>query len=199
VGLGLVLLMSWGLRRSARVRWARETAVPEITRLVAKGGGKAAYDLALQAELVIPKDPALLKLWPEISLEIAVHTNPTGADVYMKPYRADERSWRYVGPSPVEHLKIPFGVMRWKASKQGFDTAEVLSDTLEGMKQLLLPSTGSTLNISLTANGTIPEGMVRIPGGSVQVLISGKRGTASVRTGGPEEPRRQVPRKIDDG
>jgi eukaryotic-like serine/threonine-protein kinase len=179
VGLGLVLLMSWGLRRSARVRWARETAVPEITRLVAKGGGKAAYDLALQAELVIPKDPALLKLWPEISLEIAVHTNPTGADVYMKPYRADERSWRYVGPSPVEHLKIPFGVMRWKASKQGFDTAEVLSDTLEGMKRLLLPSTGSTLNISLTANGTIPEGMVRIPGGSVQVLISGMERTPS--------------------
>jgi formylglycine-generating enzyme required for sulfatase activity/predicted Ser/Thr protein kinase/cephalosporin-C deacetylase-like acetyl esterase len=173
VGLGAVLLISWGLRRSARVRWARETAVPEITRLVAKREGKAAYDLALQAESVIPTDPALLKLWPEISLEIAVHTDPAGADLFMKPYRDDERSWKYVGRSPVEHLKIPFGLMRWKASKQGFETGEALSDSLDGMKQLILPVLGNTLNVSLTANAIIPEGMVRIPGGSVQVLIPG--------------------------
>jgi hypothetical protein len=35
---GLVLLISWSLRRSARVRWARETAIPEIIRLTGKGG-----------------------------------------------------------------------------------------------------------------------------------------------------------------
>ena len=173
VGLGMVLLVSWGLRRSARVRWVRETAIPEITRLVAKGDRKAGYDLALQVESIIPGDAALSKLWPDISLEIAVHTNPAGADVYMKPYGADERSWKYVGRSPIEHLKIPFGPMRWKASRQGFETADAFSDTQVGMKQLFFPVWGSTLNVSLSANGANPEGMVRIPGDNVQVLIPG--------------------------
>jgi formylglycine-generating enzyme required for sulfatase activity/cephalosporin-C deacetylase-like acetyl esterase/predicted Ser/Thr protein kinase len=173
LGLVLALLINWGLRHSARVRWARETAVPEITRLVAKGESEAAYDLALQAESVIPMNAALSKLWPEISLDVAVHTNPAGADVYMKPYRADERSWKYLGRSPVEHFKMPFGVMRWKVSKQGFETVEVVTDALAGLQRFLGPFSGDTLNILLAANGTVPEGMVRIHGGTVQVSISG--------------------------
>ena len=63
---------------------------------------------------VIHNDPALLKLWPDISLEISVHTNPEGADVYMKEYRADDRAWQYIGSSPIEHLKIPFGTVGTK-------------------------------------------------------------------------------------
>jgi eukaryotic-like serine/threonine-protein kinase len=173
VVLGIALLITWGVRRSARVRWARETAIPEIARLAGKGDRKDAFDLARQAESVIPSDPALSKLWPEISFEIAIHTSPAGADIYMKPYRADQHAWEYVGRSPIEHLKIPFGLMRWKASKQGFDTAESVSYTREDLKELRLPEGGTTLNLSLAATRSVPEGMVRIPGGTVEVLISG--------------------------
>src|SRR6266851_4380287 len=81
VVLGLALLLIWGLRRSARIRWARETAIPEIIRLTGKGEYDEAFLLARQAEQVIPNGPALLKLWPDISLEISVHTNPEGGDV----------------------------------------------------------------------------------------------------------------------
>ena len=72
VVLGLALLLIWGLRRSARIRWARETAIPELIRLAGKGEDNAAFVLARRAEQVIPNDPALLKLWPDISLEISV-------------------------------------------------------------------------------------------------------------------------------
>ena len=91
----------------------------------------------------------------------------------MKQYRADDRAWEYVGQSPVERLKIPFGLLRWKASKQGFETIEALSYTRERFKELALPSRGTTLNLSLAASGSIPQGMVRVPGGGVHVLISG--------------------------
>src|SRR2546422_10643222 len=105
--VGLALLLNWSLRRSARSRWARETAIPEIIRLSGKGEDDAAFALARQVALVIPNDSALSNLWPDISLEIAVHTSPEGADIYMKQYRADHRAWEYVGRSPVDRLKIP--------------------------------------------------------------------------------------------
>jgi formylglycine-generating enzyme required for sulfatase activity/predicted Ser/Thr protein kinase/dienelactone hydrolase len=169
--LALALLLNWSFRRSARVRWARETVIPEIIRLSGKGEDDAAFALARQVALVIPNDPALLKLWPDISLEIAVHTSPEGADIYMKQYRADDRAWEHVGRSPVERLKIPFGLLRWKASKQGFETIEVMSWVRERWKELILPNGGTTLNLSLAANGSIPEGMVRIPGGNVALEV----------------------------
>src|SRR5207253_6557058 len=127
VVLGLALLLIWGLRRSARIRWARETAIPELIRLAGKGEDNAAFVLARRAEEVIPNDPALLKLWPDISLEISVHTNPEGADVYMKEYRADDRAWQYIDSSPIEHLKIPFGLLRWKVTKLGYNPLEATS------------------------------------------------------------------------
>jgi serine/threonine protein kinase/formylglycine-generating enzyme required for sulfatase activity len=181
VVLGLSLFLVWGLRRNGRIRWARETAIPEIIRLAGKGEDNAAFALAHQAEQVIPNDPALLKLWPDISLEISVHTNPAGADVYMKEYRADDRAWQYIGSSPIEHLKIPFGNLRWKVTKLGYDTLEAISYTREKVtgpggtgRSLIFPEYGTTtLNLSLDANGTIPEGMVRIPGGTVSLELVG--------------------------
>jgi formylglycine-generating enzyme required for sulfatase activity/cephalosporin-C deacetylase-like acetyl esterase/predicted Ser/Thr protein kinase len=179
--LGLTLLLGWAFRRNARVRWARETAIPEIIRLVGKGEENAAFALARQAERVIPNDPALLKLWPDLSLEISVHTNPESADVYMKEYRADDRAWQYIGRSPIERLKIPFGNLRWKVTKLGYDTLEATSYTREKVtgptgsgRSLIFPKYGTTtLDLSIAANGTIPEGMVRIPGGAVSLDLEG--------------------------
>ncbi len=173
VVLSLTLLLVWAFRRNARIRWARETAIPEIIRLAGKGKDNAAFALARQAEQVIPNDPALSKLWSDISLEISVHTNPPGADVYMKQYRADERSWEYIGRSPIEHLKIQFGLLRWKVTKQGYDALEATSYAREQTKAMWFPEESTTLNLPLAMNGSIPVGMVKIPGGSVGLDIEG--------------------------
>ncbi len=174
VVLGLTLLFVWAFRRNARIRWARETVIPEIIRLTGKGEYDAAFLLARQAEQVIPNDPALLKLWPDISLEISVHTNPGGADVYMKPYRADEPSWEYKGRSPIEHLRTPFGTLRWKVTKQGYDTLEVVSFAREQTTgAMFFPQLGTTLDLLLARNESTPLGMARIPGGGVTVDIVG--------------------------
>ena len=169
--LGVGLFIGWCLRREARIRWARETAIPEIARLADKGEDTAAFALARQVERLDPNDPKMQKLWPDISLEISAHTDPEGADVYMKPYRADERAWEYLGRSPVEHVKIPFGLLRWKASKQGYETIEVTSFTRERFNELW--DGGRTINLSLLASGKSPVGMVLIPRGNVELGFPG--------------------------
>ncbi len=120
------LLIAWGIRQSGQVRWAHETAIPEINQLAEKGEDNAAFALAKKVDAVVPGDARLQRLWPEISLEISVHSEPEGAEIYMKPYPAAESTW-------------------------------------EKQKEFRFLGKGTTVNLSLPAPGTVPEGMVRIP------------------------------------
>ena len=157
--LAVGLLVWWGVHRSGQIRWAHETAIPEIARLSEKGDDDAAYALAKKVEALVPNDATLAKLWPDISLEKSVHSEPEGAEILIKPYAAPEGSWEHIGRAPIEHLRVPLGLLRWKAQKQGFESAERLTYSMEGIL-----GEGTTVNFSLSAPGTVPEGMVRIPG-----------------------------------
>jgi hypothetical protein len=77
----LGFLVGWYVRRSGQIRWAHDTVIPEIARLAEKGEDDAAFALAKKAEAILPDDQALQKLWPEISLDISVHSEPQGAEV----------------------------------------------------------------------------------------------------------------------
>jgi eukaryotic-like serine/threonine-protein kinase len=169
----LALLIGWYLHRSGRARWAHETQIPEIARLAAKGEYAAAFALAKKVEAVVPGDAELEKLWPEVSLEISVQSEPTGAEIYMKPYRAPESVWEHIGRGPIEHLRVPFGLLRWKAEKLGYETSERLSFSRENTKTLFVLGRGTTLKLALAAPGTVPEGMVRVPGGKLDLQIPG--------------------------
>ena len=169
----LGLLVGWYVRRSGQIRWAHDTAIPEIARLAEKGEDGAAFALAKKIEALVPGDQALQKLWPEVSLAISVHSEPPGAEVYMKPYRAADARWEYMGRSPISHLRVPFGLLRWRAEKQGFRTAEVLSSSLHNGREVQDFLGGTTVNLSLTVSGTVPDGMVRVPGGEVDVKLPG--------------------------
>jgi serine/threonine protein kinase/formylglycine-generating enzyme required for sulfatase activity/cephalosporin-C deacetylase-like acetyl esterase len=166
-------LIGWYVRRSGRIRWAHETQIPEIARLADKGEDAQAFALAKQVEAVIPGDAALEKLWPEVSLELSVQSEPEGAEIYMKPYRAPESAWEHSGRTPIEHLRVPFGLLRWKAEKQGYETAEKLSFVRENAKGFSFIGRGTTLNLELPAPGAVPEGMVRVPGGKLELEIAG--------------------------
>jgi serine/threonine protein kinase/dienelactone hydrolase len=110
--------------RNLKVRWARQEALPIITRHVEQNDYLAAFFVAIQAEKYIPEDPILLDLWPEISRSYIVRTDPAGADVYYKEYSDIEGQWLYLGRSPLESIRFPRGVYRWKLVKEGFETRE---------------------------------------------------------------------------
>ena len=55
--------------RQANIRWAREKALPEIARLIAKNDDfNDSYKLAEEAEVFIPHDPTLTGLFSKCSL-----------------------------------------------------------------------------------------------------------------------------------
>ena len=111
-------------QRSSKVRWAREQALPEIERLATEEKYVAAFKLAQQAERYIPRDPALLKLWPQVSRTISIVSKPPDAEVWMKEYKTPDAPWELVGRSPIHNLRIPQGFLRWKLEKKGLATVE---------------------------------------------------------------------------
>jgi predicted esterase len=164
--LALVALAMAGAlfyRRSAKVHWAKEQAIPEIAQLVEKRNYPAAFALARQAEQYVPKDPTLTKLKSVISRVISIHTSPNGADIYVKEYSATESAWQYLGRSPLDQVRIPVGFFRWKIEKEGFETFEAANTGHEGWDWP--PHDGTIMNIVLFEKGTIPPNMVRVPVG----------------------------------
>jgi cephalosporin-C deacetylase-like acetyl esterase/predicted Ser/Thr protein kinase len=164
--LALAAFGVWYSRHQARVRWAREVALPEIERIVSQnwrdfGEG---YALAERAEQVIPHDPRLAELFSRCSLRVNVRTEPLGARVYVKAYTSPEAEWRYLGVSPIEKVRLPFGVFRWKLEKEGYETvlaAACSQDVQIGAHIGFVP--GDLLRV-LDRKESIPAGMVRVTG-----------------------------------
>jgi eukaryotic-like serine/threonine-protein kinase len=113
---------TWLAKRYRDARWAREVAVPAISRLAGVWKFGEAYSLAVRAERSIPHDPALVKLWPTISFPVTLKTTPPGVEVYRKDYVDSTAPWELVGRTPLRNVRQPRGMFIWKFEKQGFGT-----------------------------------------------------------------------------
>jgi serine/threonine protein kinase/predicted esterase len=152
------------VKRSREARWAREVAIPEISRLSEQGRfgefGEA-FALATRAEKSLPNDPALTKLWPVISYEVSLQTTPPGSDVYRTPYGNVDGPWELVGRTPLKDVRQPRGTFLWKFEKPGFATMVQMTAPLFGA---LPPPIGEAVSATVTLDpaGRIPPGMVRV-------------------------------------
>lgn len=131
--LAVVAAGVWISHQNARVRWARNEAMPAIEQLLDQTSflergtaGWEAHDLAEQAAEVLGEDPALATLRRKIAREISITTEPPGAAVYAMAYTAPEEDWRYLGTSPIESVRFPYGLSRVKAELDGHTTVEDL-------------------------------------------------------------------------
>jgi eukaryotic-like serine/threonine-protein kinase len=156
VVLLLALGLVWLVRHNSKVRWAREQAIPEISRLIENGQYVSAFYLSEQAKRYIPNDPFLAKLDRDYSIATSIRTNPPGAEVQVKGYGNPEDEWHSLGRSPLEKIRLPFGYLRWRFSKPGYETVEGAAGP------------GRDINFTLDPQGSLPPEMVRIPGGRFQ-------------------------------
>lgn len=140
--------------RQARIRWARDVAVPEIRKLVDEQKFAEAFRLAGQAEKVIPRDPLLLELLPKVERHLSFQTVPPGADVYL--YDEIDGTWQHVGRSPIDKAKVWPGYHLFKIEKDGYEP-------IEGGERTALTSEVE-IKMMLDEKGSLPPGMVRIPG-----------------------------------
>ena len=171
--LAIALLGRWFLGREAKIRWARQEALPQIERLTGEGDfwrdSTAAYALAEKAEAYIPRDPKLAELFSKISFNMNVKTEPPGAKVYMKEYKAPDSEWKYVGVSPLEKIRVPIAIFRWKLEKEGYETVLAASsacDVILGKHYARIPY---NLVRVLDKKGSIPPGMVRVSGAKMEI------------------------------
>ncbi len=148
----LLALAGWYLYRSSRQQWALEQ-IPEITRLVEAEDFLKAASLLQQARAILPKDPALEKLWTRATGEATVETDPPGAEVQVRPYKSDENAWEVVGTTPLKKVRLPQAWYVWKIAKPGYATLTFLAGESVGLKPKLQPE------------ASVPPGMVPVFGG----------------------------------
>ena len=175
IALAVILLISitavFYINRSAKRRWARDTAIPKIEQLAEQGKYADAFSVAVAAELYIPDDPTLASLLAEISVVRSITTTPPGANVYLRKYGAIENDWKSLGKTPINSARIPRNYMRWKIMKDGFETVDLAEQT----------NSDGKLNIELSEIGETEKGMVRTPGGDARGWITGIDPIESIR------------------
>jgi serine/threonine protein kinase/dienelactone hydrolase len=171
--LAIGFLAAWYFNRQAKIRWAKETLLPEIEEtIMAENPGREnlidAYKLVQKAEKHISGNPKLSELAAKCAVNISIETSPPGARISLKKYSAPENEWEYLGLSPLENIRLPMGIFRWKMEKEGFETVLAVSFTYqrdESRKYFNIPY---NLRRVLDKKGSLPSGMMRVSGGQIQ-------------------------------
>ena len=171
--IAVALLSVWFFKHRAKVRWAREVALPEMEKLIEENNHwrdlVPVYRLAEKAEAYIPHDPKLAAIFSKCSLKIDIKTEPPGAKIFMKEYMTPASEWEYLGVSPIEKIRLPVGVFRWKMDKEGYETVQAAASTWNvdwKNPDLIVPY---DLVRILDKKDSILPGMVRVTGAETDV------------------------------
>jgi dienelactone hydrolase len=158
-------------RHRARVRWAREEALPKIRVLASPGrlgiGGRReyldAFALVLEAQRYLPDDPELEQLRDVVSKETEITSEPPGASVWSKPYADPSAPWTLVGVTPIAKKRMAATVFRFKVEKVGFAPliAAAVPARVDWSKGEIGPG---KIAFRLDPEGSLPAGMVRVTG-----------------------------------
>lgn len=158
--IALVATLAWVFQRNAKIRWARQTALPEIERLIKAEEIDAALKLARAAGQYIADDPALTRLLPRLTLATSFVSTPAEADVYVKPYLMPGAAWAHAGKTPLRDLPLARDYYRVLVRKEGFAPIERWLPDRIGTR------TSTSYEFTLDAVDAIPTGMVRVEAGS---------------------------------
>jgi formylglycine-generating enzyme required for sulfatase activity len=162
----------WFFKRKAKIRWAREVALPKIERLIGENDVwrnlVEPYQLAVKAEAILGKDSVMAALMHQCSRHIDIITEPPGASVYMKEYVHPEAEWSFLGTTPLKGVRVPIGIFRWKLWKEGYDTLLAAASTWNvGGKDDLIA--GYNLVRTMDKKDSLLAGMVRVPATETEV------------------------------
>jgi eukaryotic-like serine/threonine-protein kinase len=145
-------------------RWVKKDAIPDIKRLIDAGTSVTyleALKIAKKAQIFAPHDPELLALFSEFTKIVSIDTNPSGAYIYMRSYDQPEKKWISLGKSPINNIRLAYGLYQWRVVKPGYTTLERRDTIQESMK------------FTLEKQGVTPPGMVKVDGGSTRLALMG--------------------------
>ncbi len=125
VAVSAIAVAGWAWQRTARVQWARTVAIPQIIKFLDASDYDAAFRLAHEAAAAIPDDPQLRQLLANsTSPAVSLTSDPSGAEVSVRGYLSTA-DWLPVGVTPLNNVDVPFGPLRWRIMKAGYEPLEV--------------------------------------------------------------------------
>ena len=117
--------------RDRRARWVRDTALPEIARLVEADQLDSAFSLAERAEARAPGDSALSVAWGDIALSQRFLSEPAGATV-TRAALTDTTRWIPLGTTPTAPVRIPKNAWFYRYTLPGYRPVTVMGARLGG-------------------------------------------------------------------
>ncbi len=149
--------------------------VPRIQTLAAQGNYSAGYLLARQVRRHLAEDSTFKAVFADVTNEISVASDPPGARVYVALFGdssvADSSDGALIGTTPVRQYVTARGDYRVVVRAPGYDPARRIAS------RFLTPSEGLRgagrsieLEVRLSRAGSVPKGMVAIPGGPYEIV-----------------------------
>ncbi|MBU1337466.1 MAG: protein kinase, partial [Acidobacteria bacterium] len=156
----ICLTVAWFFNRQAKIRWAQEVAIPEITRLLGQDSYVEAFSLTKEVETYLKDDENLKELMAQMVQYISIGTSPNGADIFLKPFSEGDVEEEYLGQSPLEKVRFPFGPFWLRIEKEGYETYQTF---YYGPDTYAFPDAIRKFEFTLDEKDNIPVDMVRIP------------------------------------
>jgi serine/threonine protein kinase len=157
-----VLLYLWH-ERETNIAWARDKALNQIATLGQEEQWSSVYRLVRRVDEIIPEDPVFIRLKEWCVRRVSIATDPPGARIEWREYSDSSGRWITLGETPVSSLVFPRGSSVLRLEKEGFEQSVTLVSDMEP----------SDIRISLDRKGTVPRGMIHIPGGKYSLSIPG--------------------------
>jgi formylglycine-generating enzyme required for sulfatase activity/dienelactone hydrolase/predicted Ser/Thr protein kinase len=174
-------LGAWWFERSARERWVRKVALPQlegvVDRIQGLEEGRESWDafvLARKIEATAPGEPLLERLRPKFTREITITSDPPGAAVHARYYDEPDAEPVLFGTTPLEKVRYPRGFTRIELTLAGRRTAfDVIWNFGPVSASEAFRGKGDTWNYRLCAPGEMPDEMVFVPAGAFELYMPG--------------------------
>jgi eukaryotic-like serine/threonine-protein kinase len=145
---------AWRMVRAPQDQtWLRAEVLPEIRRLAESGQLMAAQRLAMKADRVLPGNPELRAVWGTFTWPVTISSRPPGAKVFWRESSRTDARWELLGTTPLR-LLYPKATFRIRLELPGYRPYEAAASFA-----------GFESAFPLDRLGTIPDGMIHVPGG----------------------------------
>ena len=107
---------------------------------------------------ISPDEPALGHLWPDISQNVSVRSDPPGASVLCKEYAQLKVPWQKLGRTPLRDTRVPAGPLRIQVTLPGYRPVEIATDRVSPRAMA-----ASAYDFRLERVGAAASAMVPVP------------------------------------
>ncbi len=170
-----------GIEKTSRAWWTGNwnTNPNYIESEYTEGGDLKTWPKKTQS--IIPDDPTLKIYMDDATNDINIDTKPSGAKISYKPYKDVNGKWIVLGVTPIDKVRVPVGMHRWRIQKEGYHDRELASSVLlrdafsVKQKELIKSNYGDPLKFhwNLYEKNSVPAGSIGIDRGKFQIGLRG--------------------------